>query len=300
MPKTKILVTGAGGFILSNYIRYILKNYSNYIVISLDRCDNASTLNELYINKDHDFYLADVSDEHIVDRIFQVEKPDYVIHGSWSYIKDNICGAQVISEACSKYGIKKLLYLSSNEVYGTLPTEEAQPFKESSKLNPGGLNGIQKISAESHIKYNKNYIIIRACPIFGNRQKIGMIPKMIYSYLNNINIIENGMSIIDWLHIKDFCSAIMLILEKAPVGEIYNLSSRQEFSNIEVFHEIGKHIKNSIEFGDNNQSYYRIALDNSKILSLGWKPEFKFKNSIEAVINWYYNNKWILKSLENK
>ena len=158
MPKTKILVTGAGGFILSNYIRYILKNYSNYIVISLDRCDNASTLNELYINKDHDFYLADVSDEHIVDRIFQVEKPDYVIHGSWSYIKDNICGAQVISEACSKYGIKKLLYLSSNEVYGTLPTEEAQPFKESSKLNPGGLNGIQKISAESHIKYNKNYI----------------------------------------------------------------------------------------------------------------------------------------------
>ena len=262
MQKTKILLTGAGGFCLTNFTRHVLKNYSNYSVVGIDRCDKAITLNTLYKNKDHNFYLADITDEKIIDRIFQVEQPDYVIHGAWSnkggskdLIYNNIYGIEVIVEACEKYNVKKLLHLSSGEVYGNLGSVDTEPSKETSELKYGGQVGTYKIAAEAFIKNSGsklNYNIIRLPQVYGNWQlRESYIPKVVYSLLNNIELYENGMNVSDWLHIEDCSSAILHILEKGERKDIYNVSSRQEFTNIEVFYEISKALEKNIEFKNN-------------------------------------------------
>src|SRR5579871_2976903 len=131
----KILVTGSCGFIFSNYIRKAIydqkKGVDRDVFISIDRV-TANNLNSMYWNKNHTFYPADIRDNHVIDVIFQREQPDLVIHGAAetfvdsslsdpnSFITSNVLGTQVIINACLKHKVKKLVYVSTDEVYGQL------------------------------------------------------------------------------------------------------------------------------------------------------------------------------------
>src|ERR1700748_1894011 len=122
---SKILCTGSCGFIFSNFIRKVLYSRSDIKLVSIDKVLNPNTLHNIYINKNHNFHIGDVADAHFVDTVFNLEKPEYVIHGAAeshvdssvvnpsTFINSNVLGTQNIINACVKHKTKKLIYIST-------------------------------------------------------------------------------------------------------------------------------------------------------------------------------------------
>jgi dTDP-glucose 4,6-dehydratase len=319
MSKKKILITGSCGFILGSLVRKIVYEKHPYNVISMDRV-NFNTINSMYWNENHTFHVADIRDQHIVDVIFQFEKPDIVVHGAAetfvdsslsdpnSFVTSNVLGNQVIIIACVKHNVKKLLYISTDEVYGQLTSENDMPWTEESPLNPRNPYSATKAAGEmlvkaAHESYGLTYNITRSSNNYGPRQTPEkLIPKTIKCILNNekIPVYGQGLQIRDWTHVYDNCSAILSILEKGKDNEVYNISANQELPNIEVIqkicntmnkgHDLISHIKDPRKGHD-----FRYSIDTTKIQQLGWKPSFKFKDGIIETVEWYTTNKWFLK-----
>jgi len=319
----KVLITGSCGFIFSNFIRKIIHESKNrnkypYEVVSLDRVRGNS--NELYINKNHTFYIADIRDQHIIDIIFQYERPNIVIHGAAetfvdyslndpnSFITSNVLGTQVIINACVKHGVEKLIYISTDEVYGQLTSEADPSWTEESPLDPRNPYSASKASGEllvkaAHASHGLIYNITRSSNNYGPRQTPEkLIPKAIKCVLNEqkIPIYGQGLQIRDWTHVFDNCAALLSVLSQGEANQTYNISANQEFPNVEVIQAVC----NAMEKGHSLMDFikdprkghdFRYSIDSSKIRKLGWKPAFKFKEGIVETVQWYLNNKYFLK-----
>jgi dTDP-D-glucose 4,6-dehydratase len=154
----KVLITGTAGFCMQNVVRRAINDKMPHSFASIDRINNDS--NVIYYNKNHAFHIADVRDAHIIDKIFQFETPDIVIHGAdesnvedtSAIISSNILGTQIIIDNCHKYNVKKIIYVSSDKVYGQLDSETDKPFVEWISTNPRSLYGASKVSAELLVK----------------------------------------------------------------------------------------------------------------------------------------------------
>lgn len=324
MAKTKLIVTGSGGFILSNFVRHVLKDNSKYEIISIDNCKNKSVLNTIYSNKGHKLHVGDVADSHFIDVIFELEKPDYVIHGAAcsfvdhslqdpnEFVRSNVLGTQVIINACLKHKVKKLVQVSTDEVYGHLISEKDASWKEDAPLNPRNAYSATKASAELLVRaagetHGLKYNITRSCNNYGPRQpRRNLIPVIIANILDgkSVPIYGKGEQIRDWIHVQDHCSALLHVLENAPDNETYNVASNQEFSNIEVFHEICNAFKthynvdahNLLTFVKDRPGHdFRYSVDSTKLKQLGWSPTWKFKDGIVQTLHWYNQNKWFIK-----
>lgn len=325
MERKKILITGSCGFIFGNLLRkltYLIgkdpEKYP-YSIVSVDMV-NTNAVNSMYWNKNHTFHVADIRDQHIMNTIFQFEKPDIVIHGAAetfvdasldnpnAFVTSNVLGTQVIINCCVKHKVEKLIYISTDEVYGQLTSESDQAWTEEASLNPRNPYSASKAAGELLVQaaaksYGLIYNITRSSNNYGPRQTPEkLIPKAIKCILNDekIPIYGQGLQIRDWTHVFDNCAAILTILQKGQNNEIYNISANQEFTNIEVIQEICNTMKmgyNLISFiKDPRQGHdFRYAIDATKLKTLGWKPGFKFKDGIIETIGWYMDNRWFLK-----
>lgn len=316
----KVLVTGGGGFIFSNFIRKALYNKSDYSFVSIDLCKVPNALNNIYANKGHEFHIGDITDGHVVNVIFELERPDIVIHGAaesytddsisdaTSFIRSNVLGTQVIIDACRKWNVERLIYVSSDNVYGQLLDENAAPWVEEAPLAPRNLYSASKAAGEllvkaAHQTHGLNYNITRSCNNYGPRQQTkNFIPKIIKNILMNeaMPVFGKGMQLREWIHVEDNCTAIMKILECGEPATTYNISSSHEFTNLEVFNEVCNIFGRGhslLKFVDDKPGHdYRYAVDASKIRSLGWKPNYKFKQGLYNTCSWYEKNLWFLKS----
>lgn len=307
MSKHKLLITGSAGFVFSNFLRKAIYENQPYDYVSIDKIQEASALHNLYAHNNHKFYIGDISDARMVGLIFEYERPDIVIHGATAeganeIITSNILGTQVIIDACKKWNVEKLLYVSSDKVCGPLKLEDS-PHKENAPYNPKDQFSISKMTAELLVQTSGlNYNIVRAPNIYGQRQgKNKLIPKIIKSVLENkkMPIYSEGEYIRDFLHVQDFCSAVLKILSDGEENEIYNISSNVEYSVVEVIHLVNLLIGQEnelVEFVKDDRAHdFRRALNSDKLKSLGWLPKYKLKNSADGVINWYRLNQWFLK-----
>ncbi len=319
----KILVTGSCGFIFSNYIRKAIydqkKGVDRDVFISIDRV-TANNLNSMYWNKNHTFYPADIRDNHVIDVIFQREQPDLVIHGAAetfvdsslsdpnSFITSNVLGTQVIINACLKHKVKKLVYVSTDEVYGQLTSDHDPAWSERESLNPRNPYSASKAAGELLVKaanasHGLIYNITRSSNNYGPRQlPEKLIPKAIKCILagQKIPIYGEGKQIRDWTYVDDNCAAISIVAEKGEPNQIYNISAHQEFINVEVIQAVcnamgGGHDLISFIEDPRPGHDYRYAIETSKIQALGWKPFYKFKDGIVETVEWYKNNQWFLK-----
>jgi dTDP-glucose 4,6-dehydratase len=313
----KILCTGSTGFIISNFVRRVFLEKAPYSVVSLDRVSDDPSA--VYINKGHNFYIADIRDQHIIDIIFDNEKPDIVIHGAAQsavdksliepneFITNNVLGTQIIINACLKYKVKKLIYLSSDEIYGHLTNENDLPWTEENPLNPRNPYSASKASGEllvkaAHHSHGLIYNITRSCNNYGPRQTTDkLIPRIIKCILNDqkIPVYGQGLQMRDWLHVFDNCAALLTILKSGEPNQIYNISANQEYTNIEVVQAIcnamGKG-HNLIDFVKDRPGHdFRYAVNCDKLKALGWKSSIKFKPGINDTIEWYKINSYALK-----
>src|SRR3989344_1611588 len=257
-----ILVTGGAGSIGSNFIRLLI-NESDYNIINLDKltyAGNLENLKDIEKNPRYKFIKGDIADKELIPNIIKDEKISIIVNfaaethvdrsikNADDFISSNIAGVHNILESIRINPEVKLVHISTDEVYGSI---DYGSFEENSKLNPKNPYSASKASAEffvnSYINTHKiPAVMTRSSNNFGpyiNPEKL--IPLMITNALENkeLPVYGDGSQVRDWLYVEDNCRAIKLVMEKGKLGEVYNITAKNEISNIELVKSILRTIK---------------------------------------------------------
>ena len=315
----KILVTGAAGFIGSNFVFHMRKAHPEYDIIALDSLTYAGNLETLapVMEEDHfTFVRCDITDREGVRKVFEEHHPDVVVNFAAEshvdrsiedpgvFLRTNILGTQVLMDACREFGIQRFHQVGTDEVYGDLPLDRPDLFfTEDLPLQASSPYSASKASADLlamayHRTYGLPVTISRCSNNYGPYQfPEKLIPLMIANALADtpLPVSGTGENVRDWLYVEDHCRAIDMILENGKVGEVYNIGGHNERSNLDVVKTILKQLgkpESLITFvGDRKGHDLRYAIDPSKIHGeLGWLPETKFDDGIRQTIDWYLNN----------
>lgn len=316
----KILVTGGAGFIGGNFVHYMLNKYKEDTIINLDLltyAGNLETLKDIENRENYKFIKGDIADRKFIFDLFEKEKPEIVVNFAAeshvdrsitdpeSFVRTNIIGTTTLLDACKKYGIKRFHQVSTDEVYGDLPLDRPDLFfTEETPLHTSSPYSSSKASADLfvmayHRTYGLNVSISRCSNNYGPYHfPEKLIPLMISRALANedLPVYGKGDNVRDWLHVKDHCVAIDLIIRKGKSGQIYNVGGHNERTNLEVVKTILKALdkpESLIKFVTDRPGHdRRYAIDPTKLeKELGWKPEYTFDTGIAMTIEWYLNNK---------
>ena len=309
----KLLVTGGLGFIGSNFIIHVLKNYNDFEIINLDaeiEGSNHENLKDLEKSECYRFVKGNITNRKLLDEL--IPQVDCVINFAAEshvdrsiadpnpFLISNFRGVFTILEAL-KDKKKKFIQISTDEVFGTIKEGSAT---EVTRFNPSSPYAATKASAELLINayvvtYKIDAMITRCTNNYGPRQFFEkLIPKTISLSTNDktIPIYGNGKSIRDWIYVDDHCKAIMLVLKNGKSGESYNISAVNEIDNLQVVSGILKILDKSeklMKFVSSRPGEdTRYSLDSTKIhRELGWEPEISFDEGIKKTIEWYQTNK---------
>jgi dTDP-glucose 4,6-dehydratase len=325
--KEVILVTGGAGFIGSNFITFMLAKHKDIFVVNLDNLTysgNKNNLKDLSKDTRYTFVKGDVADADVIEKIFKKYKPTYVINfaaethvdrsihvGAKQFIDTNILGVFNILEAVKKYGsiytLKKYVQVSTDEVYGSLPLDSKQAFKETTAFSPNVPYSATKAGGDllcnAYFHTWKVPVVVTHCSNnygpFQYPEKL--IPFFILRMLENktLPMYGDGKNVRDWIHVIDHCRALEMCLFKGRAGEVYNIGADNEINNLKIAGMILKYFKKDaslIEFVSDRPGHdRRYAVDASKIKKeLGWKPIYKFEKAFNDTVKWYVNNpQWI-------
>ncbi len=307
----KILVTGGAGFIGSEFVRQAVTRGEKVIVV--DKLTYAGDLNRLKdLKRKFKFYKVDICNNRKINAIFKKEKPDFVVHfaaeshvdrsitGPTVFMDTNIKGTQFVLDAAVKFKIKKFVHISTDEVYGEI---EQGKFTEESIICPNSPYSVSKAAADMLARaYMRTYglpvVVVRPSNNYGPWQfPEKLIPVVIGKARKNQNIpvYGKGLNIREWLFVSDCAQAVLTVLDKAKPGEIYNIGSGQEQTNIDTVKSILRIMGKSldlIEFVKDRLGHdFRYCLDTSKIeKDLGWKAQINFKEGIKTTVEWYLKN----------
>ncbi|MCB0726266.1 MAG: dTDP-glucose 4,6-dehydratase [Ignavibacteria bacterium] len=313
-----ILVTGGAGFIGSNFIKYLLNNY-NYNVVNFDKltyAGNLENLTDIEFNDKYKFVKGDICEKSEVEKAVKENEIDTIVNfaaeshvdrsilGAKEFINTNVGGTHVLLEVLKDYKLEKYLQVSTDEVYGSLPEDNKEIlFTEKTPITTNSPYSASKASADLlcnafHHTFDLPILITRCSNNYGPYQfPEKLIPLMIAKAMDGeqLPVYGDGKNIRDWLYVDDHCSAILTVLEKGKIGDVYNIGGNNEWYNIDIV----KLILKSLNISEENIRYVkdrpghdrRYAIDSSKIMNeLGWKPEYTFEKGIEKTINWYKEN----------
>lgn len=315
-----IIVTGGAGFIGSNFVFYLLKNYPDYRVVCLDKltyAGNLSTLAPILNRPNFRFVKADICDRNAVFHLFEEEHPDIVVNFAAEshvdrsiddpgvFLQTNIIGTATLMDACRVYGIIRYHQVSTDEVYGDLPLDRPDLFfTEETPIHASSPYSSSKAAADLLVlSYYRTYglpvSISRCSNNYGPYHfPEKLIPLLIVNCLNNrpLPVYGKGLNVRDWLYVGDHCKAIDLIIHKGRNGEVYNVGGHNEWRNIDIVklicRELGKSESLITYVADRKGHDLRYAIDPTKIYSeLGWAPETTFDDGIKKTIRWYVENR---------
>lgn len=307
----RILVTGGCGFIGSNFINYLKAKIPEIFMVNIDKIDYCS--NNEGINHDV-LIIGSTTDKALITSILNNYEIDTVInfaaqtHIDNSFINplefttDNILGTHVLIEAVRLYGkIKKFIHISTDEVYGDVNMEHLGCC-ENDILNPTNPYSATKAGAEHIISsyyysYKLPVLIIRCNNVYGNRQyKEKLIPKFINLLLENKKCSIHGQGITrrNFIHVDDVCNAIITVLTKGELNNVYNIGCSNEFSVMDIAKMLidnlkpNSNINDWIEFiADRNYNDFRYSINTNKLINLGWKEKIDFNEGLLKTIDYY-------------
>ena len=325
----KLLVTGGCGFIGSNFIDFYIKAYPERQVLCLDLMTYAANRKSLTEAEKHDnftFIQGDIRDSSLIFPLFEKEMFDCVINFAAEshvdrsienpslFLDTNVTGTGILLEASVKHHVKRFHQVSTDEVYGGRKLCDRGPlFDETSLLKPSSPYSASKAASDLlALSYCKTFglpvTVSRSSNNFGPRQHIEkLIPLTVTCILrgNSVPLYGNGENMRDWLHVQDHVKALNLILNKGAFGEIYNISSHNEVSNIKLVKLLLKILKKPESFitftPDRKGHDERYGIDTDKIeRTLGFAPEKDFEKSLEETVKWYISNEEWLKEYDKR
>lgn len=316
----KLFITGGAGFIGSAFVRHALDELPDCIVTNFDALtyagnpDNLSGLDEAR----HRFIRGDITDREAVlesleegtDAIINFAAESHVdrsIVAAEDFLRTNVLGTQVLLDAARERGVQRFVQVSTDEVMGSLPVDEAAFFTEASPLIPKNPYSASKAAAEhlvnaAHHTFKLDTIITRCGNNYGPRQfPEKLIPLVLSNALHDepIPIYGDGRHVRDWIYVEDHCRAILLAAQKGRAGDAYNIGARNERQNIEVVEAIldalGKPRSLVCFVKDRPGHDRRYAIDPAKVEDeLGWRPAETWESGLAKSIRWYQENgEWI-------
>ena len=314
-PTSKtLLVTGGVGFIGSNFIHYIRREHPDWEITNLDKltyAGNPENLKDIQDQPTYHFVKGDIADRKQIDRLlsqgidvivnFAAESHvDRSILDASPFIETNVKGTQVLLEGAKKHGVQRFIQVSTDEVYGST---DSGCFTEESPLSPNSPYSASKAAADLLCRaYFKTHhlpaIITRCTNNFGPYQfPEKLIPLAITNALENkpVPVYGDGLNIRDWIFVADHCRALDTVILKGKLGEIYNIGSGNEKTNLELIRKLLELLdkpQSLIQFVTDRPAHdRRYALDCARISTeLGWKPAHSFDEALSATVDWYLKN----------
>jgi len=308
----RILVTGGCGFIGSNFVKHMVKKYSDYEITNYDKltyAGNRNNVSECEYYDNYHFVKGDICDYKKlkqtinsldIDVIINFAAESHVdnsIENSDEFVKTNINGTHTLLKLLHEFSIKKFIQISTDEVYGTL-TEDDLAFTENSPLKPNSPYAASKTAADLLCRsfyetYQYPISITRCSNNYGpNQHNEKLIPKLIENIRegNKVPIYGDGKNIRDWIHVQDHCEAIDVVLHKGKDGEVYNIGGECEKRNIEIVDDLLLNFEQGydlVEYVEDRKGHdWRYAMDISKIKQkLGWLPRITFREGMKELIN---------------
>ena len=306
-----ILVTGGAGFIGSEFINQILTTQDHEISV-LDALTYAGRLNNLEAVIDKiNFYKIDLTDKLAVANLFASEYFDVVVHFAAeshvdnslenpnTFLRTNIEGTLNLILECIKRPELRLIHISTDEVYGSTIGE---PFDEQSAFHTSSPYSASKAAAELlvtayTITDGLKSTILRCSNNYGPRQDLEkFIPKVISSALlgREIPVYGTGTNVREWIHVSDCVRGIIKVVNDPDSEGIFNISSHERFSNLEVIRMIGQQmhgIKLKTKYVLDRKGHdFRYAINSAKFRAkYDWEPLHTMDTGLRNTVTWYLN-----------
>jgi dTDP-glucose 4,6-dehydratase len=316
----KILVTGGAGFIGSSFVRYLIQARKDIQVVNYDLLTYAGNLRnveEVAGDPRYTFVRGDIADSNQVNELFQKDAFDAVVNfaaethvdrsilDSAPFVRTNIEGTRCLLEAARSQKVSKYVQISTDEVYGSLGSTGA--FREDTPLDPTSPYSASKAAADFLVlAYYKTHgvpaVVTRCTNNYGPYQfPEKLIPVLITNAMEDrpLPIYGDGLNVREWIFADEHSRAVLMALERGRPGEVYNVGSGHEKTNLEVVREILRLLgkpESLIRFVKDRPGHdRRYAIDCSKIRKeWNWSSKIDFAAGLSATIDWYRTHQdWV-------
>lgn len=305
----RLLVTGGAGFIGSAFVRRTLARHRDVRVVVLDKLTYAGNLSNLAPVDDDPrfrFVKGDINDASLVSELaaevdaivnFAAESHvDRSIEEPDTFIQTDIHGTFTLLEAARRHRHARYLQISTDEVYGNVPTGSS---RESDAVRPRSPYSASKAGGDLlvqayHTTYGVAAMITRASNNFGPYQyPEKIIPLFVTNAIDGepLPLYGDGQQVRDWLYVDDHCDAIEVVLAEGAPGEIYNVGGGNELSNLDLTRRIleltGRDSSLVRSVPDRPGHDRRYSVDCTKLRALGWQPAHDFDAALSTTVAWY-------------
>jgi dTDP-glucose 4,6-dehydratase len=322
----RLLITGAAGFIGSNFVRMIFKGQLEQIthVTVLDKLTYAgvrANLESAEGTSKYSFFEGDICDPLLVaelltevDAVINFAAESHVdrsIAGAADFVQTNIVGVQVLLDAIKASDRKiRFLQVSTDEVYGSIESgswTEEWPLQPNSPYSASKAGG-ELLARSYHRTHGMDVVITRCSNNYGTHHfPEKLIPLFITNLIEGkkVPVYGNGKNVRDWLHVDDHCRGIYSVLTNGKSGEVYNIGGGRELTNNEITSLILEAMgadESSIEYVEDRKGHdLRYSVDWTKInRELGYEPKVKFEDGLRETIAWYRDNEAWWKPLKKR
>jgi dTDP-glucose 4,6-dehydratase len=308
----KLFVTGAAGFIGSNYVRHVLDTTDHSVTIydSLTYAGNLESIRDVLDDTRCEFVHADICDADDVtsamaghDAVVHFAAESHVdrsIEDGSKFVRTNCMGTNVLCDVANTVGVGTFLHISTDEVYGSVEqgsSLETDPLAPRSPYSAAKA-GSDLIALSYHSTYGLPVVVTRCTNNYGPYQfPEKVIPLFTTNLLDGrkIPLYGDGLNVRDWIHVQDHNRAAQLVLESGTPGQIYNIGAGNELTNLELTSHLlaltGRD-DSFIEPVDDRLGHdRRYSVNIDKISSLGWSLDRSFEHSLESTIAWYRDNR---------
>jgi dTDP-glucose 4,6-dehydratase len=308
----RLFVTGAAGFIGSNYVRHVLSTTDDTVTIfdALTYAGNRQNVADLVDDRRCRFVHADITDQEAVvehlpghDAVVHFAAESHVdrsIKDPYAFVRTNCDGTNVLCDVARQASIDRFVHISTDEVYGSI---EVGSFAETDPLSPrspysAAKAGSDLIALSYHTTYGLPVVVTRSSNQFGPYQfPEKVIPLFVTNLLDGekVPLYGDGMNVRDWLFVEDNVRAIDLVLRNGTIGEIYNVGAHNELPNVELTMKL-------LALCDRDESYIqpvadrlghdrRYSITTDKIAALGWSTEHGLDDALERTVEWYRSHR---------
>jgi dTDP-glucose 4,6-dehydratase len=308
----KLFVTGAAGFIGSNYVRWVLANSDHEITVfdKLTYAGNLDNIRDVLDDRRCRFVRGDICDQEAV--LANLGGHDAVVHFAaeshvdrsivdpYAFVTTNTFGTSVLCDVARQLGVERFLHISTDEVYGSI---ESGSFDESDRLTPrspysAAKAGSDLIALSYHTTYGLPVVVTRCSNNYGPYQfPEKLIPLFTTNLLDgkSVPLMGDGGNVRDWIHVEDHNRAAHLVLERGVVGETYNIGAHNEITNREIttrLLELTGRDESFIEWVPDRLGHdRRYSVEIDKITALGWKVERDFQTGLAQTVDWYRDHR---------
>ena len=313
----RLFVTGGAGFIGSHYVRSLLQGaYPGYeeaevtVFDKLTYAGNLANLAPVADNPRYRFVQGDICDPVALEAVlpghdavvnFAAETHvDRSITGAADFAMTNFVGAQQVFDAALRHKVGRVVQVSTDEVYGTIPDGS---WREDHLLEPNSPYSAAKAGADLLARaYARTYglpiSVTRCSNNYGPYQfPEKVIPLFVTNLIDgkHVPLYGDGLNVRDWLHVDDHCRGIQLVLEQGAPGEIYNIGGGRELTNKELTDLLLQATGRGWDYVDYVTDRLghdrRYSVDHSKLAALGYRPRYAFEDGLAETVRWYRDNR---------